>query len=272
MSTNNGYYVHTQGDRPHPNSLWPEPQHCIPQPSSQLSNSPYTVSTEAPQPFHSMGAVTGLSSDRILPTPVAARNYTSAQISQVDSVPVSTQDQRNSSCWTNETTTASHQALSQIEGHTIQEPSNGRRNTPYRIQDITYGQMATSEALSSNNNSSGLPLSCNETQLSPQTGTLEEGQQIPIRSNNRKVSRESLKSSPENTSLTYSYTGSLSGRSSQSRNASGQLSNGSLYLHTQSHVQRREPTSDDCSPDCSQCPSDSTRTSITSVSNTSSGY
>jgi hypothetical protein len=64
----------------------------------------------------------------------------------------------------------------------------------------------------------------------------------------------------------------MTGRSSQMRSTSGQLSNGSLYCRTQPMVTRREPVPEECSPDCSGCPTDSSRGSVVSISNTSSGY
>lgn len=270
MSTNNGYYVHGHGVRPHPGALWPDSQHCIPQPSSHLSPPAYTVGTEAPQLIQANGSAGNLPSDRILPTPVNARNFMHLPINAMESVPVLTPNQRNPSCWSSDNSTSTEQIQTGVGATGSQEEHSEGANTSYRIQGMTYGQLSLGEGLSTTSLPSSLPLPGNETQTAPTTTTTEE---LPSqRSSVCTVSRESLKAAPGSPSMRYGYKGPLSGRNSQVRSASGQLSNGTLYCQSQTMVPRRESPSDDCSPDCSSCQTESTRISVTSISNASSGY
>jgi len=270
MSASAGYYIHTQGVRPSPSSLWPDQQHCIPQQSSQLSNPAYTGPTDASQPFQTIGICSGPPPERILPTPIIARNYFSTQIPAIDNIAVPTHGQRNAVGWNTDTTTPAQQNPTQMDGSDAREQASERRNTGYRIQELPYDHMSLNESLAANSVPTLLPLVVSEVHSSPQEVTPEETQQqCPGMG---MASGESLKPNPESISVVYGYTGSVGGRISQLRSASGQLSNGALYCRTQNLVSRTERAPEDCSPDCSNCPTDSTRTSVVSMSTSSSGY
>lgn len=282
MTTANSYYVHAQNVRPHPGTLWPEPQQCMPQQSSHLPASAYTVTAEPPQPFYNAGLSGNLPSDRTLPTPISARSMAVPQTNPTDGFPVSSSTQRNSTFWSSDPATSAH---TQAEMNTNPEHSHDtRRNTSYSIQDLaSYNQMGMAEALPTTALLSPLPLSSTNQAHAPSTAAHDSQHQHQhhLRPSVRIVTShdQSPTSTSESTSVTYDYTGSLAGRGPQQqqqqlRSASGgHLSNGSLYCRTQSMLARREPAPDDCSPDCSGgCTTDSARASVTSISNTSSGH
>ncbi|KIX07692.1 uncharacterized protein Z518_02346 [Rhinocladiella mackenziei CBS 650.93] len=277
MSVGNGYYVHTQGVRPHLEMLWADPQHCMPQPTSQLPNSTFTVTSEAPQSFHTIGLSGNLPSDRILPTPITGRSFIPPPIISMDSIPLSTSNHRYHTYWTSETATSDQQVSAPVDPSASPDQSKETRDTSYTLQDMPYGQMSSGESLSTTAVSSGLPLTINETQPSPnRTITSPEEVQPQAQQTGpglrlRTVSQESLKSTPESTPMTYGYKGSVSGRISRLRNATGRLSSGSLYGRTQM-APRRNPTSDDYSHECSSYQTDSNRASVAPISNVSSGY
>ncbi|EXJ83596.1 hypothetical protein A1O1_07219 [Capronia coronata CBS 617.96] len=270
MSTTNAYYMHAQGVRPHHGSLWPEPQHCMPPANPQLPSSAYTTAAQAPQPVQTMMIAGHPPSDRILPTPISARGMVSTSATHMDNTPVSSSSQQDSTYWTGENTTPTHQSSTHVDTGATQEGPSERTTNSYRIQDMPYAQMGLNEALAPTSLSHSLAVPVNDAPASAIAHTPEDSH-IPNTSS-RPLSHESLKATPESTSGTYSYTDPMVGRSSQLRSASGQLSSGSLYCRTQAMVARREPAPDDCSPDCSSCQTDSTRTSVISIGNTSSRY
>ncbi|KAK4946104.1 hypothetical protein LTR10_014906 [Elasticomyces elasticus] len=274
MTTANGYYVHAQNVRPHPGTLWPEPQQCMSQQTSHLPSSAYTVTTEPPQPFYSAGLSGTLPSDRILPTPVSARSMVVPQPNSTDSLSASSSTQRNSTYWSSE----AHSLPPQVDMATNSQQSHeSRRNTSYGMQELaSYNQIGMGEALPSTTLLSALPLSANHHQTLTSGPATDDSQHQHSKVRTLSSHDQSPTSNPESTSVTYSYTGSLNGLGTQQQlrsASSGHLPNGSLYCRTQSMTSRREAAPDDCSPDCSGgCPTDSARASVTSISNTSSGY
>ncbi|EXJ87541.1 hypothetical protein A1O3_04501 [Capronia epimyces CBS 606.96] len=270
MSTTNAYYMHAQGVRPQHSVLWPEPQHCMPQAGSQLNNPAYAAATQGPQPVQALGIPGHSPSDRILPTPVSARSIVSSSVNPMDSTPDTSSSHRSSTYWTGENNTSTHQPTVQVDTGGARESSTERTNRSYRLQDMPYAHMGLNESLASTSLPQGLPVVVNEAQPSTTAGTPEESHAPNL--NSRNVSHDNLTATPENTSAGYSYTDPMAGRSSRLRSTAGRLSNGSLYCRTQNMVARREPAPDDCSPDCSSCQTDSTRTSVISMSNNQSGY
>jgi hypothetical protein len=270
MTTRNGYYVNPNGVRPQPGAIWPDHQQVLIQQSSNLSTTPYAQSTEAPQPFQSIGVATNLPSDRILPDPIRAPNYLAAAQPTTDTLTVPNQSQRSPGCWNNGAPTSIAHVNSQVEMDASRVQSSEQRNPPYRLQELAYGHLALNEALSSTPISNGLSTGIVEPQPTAPGLTTEDHHCQPP--SQRTVSQDSLRSASEGPSVSYGYTSAMSGRASQLRSTSGQVSAGLLYCRTQPVVSRRESGSDDCSPDCASCPTDSTRSSITSMSNASSGY
>lgn len=273
MSSTNAYCMHAQGVRPHYASLWPEPQHCIPQAGPQLNNPVYTA---APQPIQTMGVAGNPSSDRILPTPISARSIVPSSLHLMDSsTPVTSSGQQSSTYWTGESTTlTAHQTDAHMDTGGAQEPSSiDRTTTGYRIQDMPYAHVGLNETLVTTSLPHGLSLVVNDHAQPSATARNPEDSHLP-NTGSRTASHEtpSLKMSSETS--TYNYPDSMTGGTSQQlRGSSGRISNGSAYCRTPSMVvPRREPTSDDCSPDCSSCQTDSTRTSIVTIGNSSTEY
>ncbi|KAI1620967.1 hypothetical protein EDD37DRAFT_140042 [Exophiala viscosa] len=277
MTTANGYYVHAQNVRPHPGTLWPEPQQCMSQQTSHLPSSAYSVTTETPQPLYNGGLSGTLPSDRILPTPVSARSMAVPQTNSTDTLPVSSPTQRNSTYWS-----SAHHIPGQVDMATdSQQSHDNRRNTSYGMQDMaSYNHIGMGEVLPSTSLLSALPLSASHDQtLTSRTATDDSQHQHQHQHSKARavVSHDqSPTSTQESTSIAYSYTGSLSGRGTQQQQrsaSSSHFSDGALYGRTQPLVARRDTAADDCSPDCSGgCPTDSARASVTSISNTSSSY
>ncbi|OQV06060.1 Fungal Zn2-Cys6 binuclear cluster domain-containing protein [Cladophialophora immunda] len=269
MSTNNAYYIHGHGVRPHPGSLWPETQQYVPQPNAQATSTSYTMPNEAPQSFQTIGAGGSLPSDRILPQPISARSYIPTPASSVD-LPISAVSQRSQSYWNGDSATSVQQMSPQADSNGAQEQHNARENISYRVQDLTYGQMGLGEVLSATSVASGEQLVVNEAQPAVAT-TAPAEHTLSQHSSLSAVSHQSLKSSVEDHAATYGYKGSANGHSSQSMSASNQSFTGPFYGRAM--VPRPESGSDDCSPDCSSCQTtESTRTSITSINNTLSTY
>ncbi|OAL29042.1 hypothetical protein AYO22_02478 [Fonsecaea multimorphosa] len=269
MSTNNAYYIHGHGVRPHPGSLWPETQQYVPQPNSQASGASYSMPNETSQSYHTIGAGGNLPSDRILPQPINARSYIPTPASSVD-LPISAVSQRSQGYWNGDTASSVQQISTQVESNGAQEQHNARENVSYRVQDMAYGQMSLGEVLSASSVVSGEQLVVNEAQsAATTTGPTEDS--LSQHSSLGAVSHQSLKSTIEDHAATYGYKGSVNGHNSQPIRASSQSFTGSFY--GRAIVPQQEPGSDDCSPDCSGCQTtESTRTSVTSISNTSSTY
>ncbi|OAL26661.1 hypothetical protein AYO20_10002 [Fonsecaea nubica] len=269
MSTNNAYYVHGHGVRPHPGALWPETQQYVPQPNSQASGTSYTMPNEAPQSFQTMGAGGNLPSDRILPQPINARSYIPTPASSVD-LPVSAASQRSQTYWNGDGVTSVQQVSTPVEPSGGQEQHNSRENIPYRVQDMTYGQMSLGDVLSATSVASGEQLAVNEAQpavvtSAPTDDTLS--QHSPLGA----VSHQTLKSTVADHAVAYGYKGSVDGHNSQPMRAANQSFPGSFY--GRALVSQQEPGAHDCSPDFSGCrTAESTRTTAISLSNTSSKY
>lgn len=270
MTTRNGYYVNPNGVRPQPGAIWSDQQQTLIQQNTNMSTTTYAQSTETPQPFQSIGVATNLPSDRTLPDPIRAPNYLAAAPSTMDNLTVTNQIQRNTACWGNGTSTSTTNAGSQVEIGPSRVQTSEQRNAPYRLQELAYGHLALNEALSHTPIPEALSTGIVEPQPSGPASTSEDRNSQPP--SQRTVSQDSLRSAPEGPSVSYGYTSAMSGRPSQLRGTSGQVSTGLLYCRTQPTVSQRESDSEDCSPDCASCPTDSTRSSITSMSNTSSGY
>ena len=278
MSTTNAYYVNAQGIRPQPATVWSEHQQTLPQQSSHLPVSAYAVSTETAQPFHSLSAATCLPPDRILPHPARGSNYIAAATPSLDTLAIASQNQRSSYCWNNEAVASGQQLPTHLDVGGARDQSGERKPSSYRIQDLPYSHMTMSDALSTTPISNGLSTGVIEARTSPADSATEEAQSQ--RSTVRTVSSDSLRTSSENTSVAHGYTSAMAGRGLhpqqvRSRLGSGQLANGLLYCRTQQPVvpRREQGSSDDCSPDCTNCPTDSsTRSSFTSASNVSSTY
>lgn len=269
MNTRNGYYVNPNGVRPQPGAIWPDHQQTLISQSSNLSTT-YAQSTEAPQPFPSIGIATNLPSGKILPDPIRAPNYMAAAQPTIDSLTIPNQDQRTPACWNNGVSSSSAHVTSQVENDSGRIQSSEQRTTAYRLQELAYGHLTLNEALSNTPLSSGLTAGIVEPQPTA-SGSSTQDQHSQL-SSQRSISQESLRSTPEVPSVSYGYTSTMAGRTSQLRSTSGRISSGLLYCRPQTVVSRRESGSEDCSPDCSSCPTDSTRSSVTSMSNVSSGY
>ena len=86
----------------------------------------------------------------------------------------------------------------------------------------------------------------------------------------RTTSSEGQHDSPSATaSSSYGYTGVTPARTSQTRSASGQLSNGATYTRAQPSITRREGGTEECTADCTGCQASSNRASIASINNIS---
>ena len=260
MSTNNTYYVHAHGVRPHPTSLWPEPQQYVTQPTPQLPNTTYTMISE---PTQSFGIASNLPSDRILPQPFTARSSMPTLTSSID-IPISAVGRHSRGYWHGEKNTSVQQLPTPVEPNGSQEQALERGNMSYRVQEVSYGQTNSSESLPSMATSSGNYHLLNEPQPSASTAASEDA--TSHESALSLIPPESRKSGIESATTTYGY------RSSQLRSACDQLTPGPLYCRT-TMIPRRELGSDECSPDCSSCQTtESTRTSFTSsLSNAGSG-
>ncbi|EXJ61983.1 hypothetical protein A1O7_02415 [Cladophialophora yegresii CBS 114405] len=266
MATTNTFYMHGHGVRPHPSSLWPETQPCVSQPISQLTGIPYTMPHETAQSFQTIGIAGSLPSDRILPQPITARSYIPTPASSID-IPFSNPVQRTHSLWHNDTGTSVHQLPNPAEANSRQEQSTGRESVSYRLQDMTYNQANLNEALSVTPASAGNYLAVDESRRSTTTAPREDAtsQQSAL----GLITPGSQKSNTETSDVTYNYS-SMGSHLSQLGGASGELRPGALYCQT-TMLPQREAGSDDCSPDCTSCQTESTRTSFTSMTSTSSG-
>ncbi|KAJ9632895.1 hypothetical protein H2204_007463 [Knufia peltigerae] len=271
MSSASGYYVHTQNVRPHPGTLWSEQQNCLPQQNTSLSlsNPAFTVVSEPQQSYAATVALGSLSSDRILPTPFSARGTSSTHGSSLDSVPNSASTQRSSIYWSPDSVASTQHLPSQVDSDASQEHLDDRRNASYSLHDMSYSHMALGDSLSTDILPIGLSLTADVPHTSPPVVSAEG---LQAHQSRMQASRESPKSHSDNTSVTYGYTALMTGRSSQVRTTSSQLSNGALYCRSQPLVTRPESVPEGCSPDSSGCPMDSTRGSIATISNVSSGY
>ncbi|KEF57095.1 uncharacterized protein A1O9_07285 [Exophiala aquamarina CBS 119918] len=270
MASRNGYYVNPNGVRPQPGAMWSDQQQTPIQQNTNLPTTTYAQSTEAPLPFQSTGVASNLPSDRTLPDPIRAPNYLAAAQPTMDNLTIPNQSQRNSNGWSISASTSTTNMTSQVEIGAGRAQASEQRNTPYRLQELAYGHLALNEALSSTPLSEGLPTGIVEPQPSAPGSTTEDHHSQ--RPSQRILSQDNLRSASEAPSVSYGYTSAITGCTSQLRGTSGQVSAGLLYCSTQPTVSQRESGSEDCSPDCASCPTDSTRSSITSMSNASSGY
>ncbi|KIW70296.1 hypothetical protein PV04_02581 [Phialophora macrospora] len=182
-------------------------------------------------------------------------------------MPVSTPGQRTHNLWHSDTTTPIHQLPTPVDLNSRQDRSTGREGISYRLQEMTYDQTSLSEGLSVTPASSSNYLAINEAQPSNMTGPAEDA--TSRQSNLSLITPESQKSNAETNDITYNYN-SMSSHISQLRGPSGELRPGALYCQT-TMLPRREAGSDDCSPDCASCQTESTRTSFTSMTSTSTG-
>lgn len=276
MSTNNAYLVHGHGGRPHPSSLWPEPQHYLSQPTSQLTSTAYTMTHSTPQTFQPNGTAVNLPSDRILPQPFTARGYIPTPASSID-IPVSTPSQRSHSYWQSDSNNSVQQLPTPVEATSSQDQALERENVAYRLQELTYGQANLDESLGVTSVSSSNYLAVNEPQPLAVSVSASAADAAPVVQQHSGLSMvlgvaESQKNSGADASgLSYNYQSSMNGHASQMRNASSQLAPGGLYVRT-NMPSRQDLGSDDCSPDCTSCQTtESTRTSFTSISSVSGG-
>jgi hypothetical protein len=169
--------------------------------------------------------------------------------------------------WHSDISTPVHQLPTPVEANSRQEQSTGRESVSYRLQDMTYGQTNLSEGLSVTPASSGTYLAITEAPASNTTGPTEDA--TSRQSTLSLITPESQKSNAESIDITYNYN-SIGSHMSQLRGASGELRQGALYCQT-TMLPPREAGSDDCSPDCASCQTESTRTSFTSMTSTSTG-
>ncbi|KIW19155.1 hypothetical protein PV08_03448 [Exophiala spinifera] len=270
MSSASSYYVHTQNVRPHPGTLWSEQQSCLSQQNSSLSNPTFTVIPETQQSYAATAGFGNLPSDRILPTPFSARGTSSTHASSLDSVPNSASTQRSSMYWSPDSVASTQHIPSQVDSDADQEQLDDRRNASYSLNDMSYSHVALGDSLSTGILPVGLSLPA-DAPHTPPTVTSAEGLQAHQSLVQR--SRESPKSHLDNTPATYGYTALMTGRSSQMRSTSTQLSNGSVYCHSHPLLTRREALLDGCNPaDSSGCPVNPTRNPTTGISNVTSGY
>jgi len=270
MTARNTYYVNSNGVRPQPGAVWSDQQQTLIQQNTILPTTPYAQTTVAPQSFQPVGTATNPPSDRTLPDPIRAPNYLAAASSTMDNLTVTSQGQRNATCWGNGASTSAVSMSPQVDMAVSRAQPSEQRNTSYRLQELAYGQLVLNEALASTPISEGLPTGMIEPEPSALGSASEDHQSQPP--SQRTVSQESLSSGSEGSSVSYGYTSAIAGRTSQLRGTSSHVSAGLLYCRTQPTVSQRESGSEGCSPDCGSCPTDSTRSSITSMSNASSGY
>ncbi|EHY57280.1 hypothetical protein ABEF95_008339 [Exophiala dermatitidis] len=300
MSSTNAYYMHAQGVRPHHASVWTEPQQCMPQANPQLTSPAYAATPHAAPPLQTMGMIGNPPSDRILPTPISARNVLSASINHPgENTSTSGSGLHASTYWTGETgtNTSHHQSSASLDSTgAAQHPSSSERSnsaSSYRMHDMsTYSHMGIADSLATASIAHGLSVPVNDLQCSTaSTGTPEASQGGSSNSSTRTASHEhpSLKTraaaTPESLSgSTYDYTDTMAGRSNNNSHLRSAASSGahpsnsspvsSLYCRTQQNLvtRARGPAADDCSPDCSSYQSDSARVSVVSMGNQSSGY
>jgi hypothetical protein len=265
MSTTSSYYMHGHGVRPHPGTLWSETPQYLAQPASQLAGIPYSMPSETSQPFQLLGAGLNLTSDRLLPQPITTRSYMPTPAPSID-VPIPTAGGRHHNYWGSETTETAQQLPTPMEPSSNQAQALSRESIPYRLQDLPYGQTAVGERVAANSLPSSSYLSSNEPQSVSRTATADEA---PAHQTGLDISApQPQKSNTDGASISYNYLNSLS--SSQLQNGSLHLRPGPLFCQTEMLPRRSSGTgSEECSPDCTSSQTESTRTSLTSMTSTS---
>ena len=220
-----------------------------------------------------------LTSDRTLPNP-STRHYGHPTVSTIDrstldSLPMSAVSHRSSLGsslgWQTDTASSSSHISSQTSCSSIggsQDFGSERAPIHRQSQDLGYGYLgyANSPPCTLPSNSLSIMASDNQQpQSSLSTVTPELGPQRC-----RTVSSDGQHESPSGTApSSYGYTGVTGNRTSQTRTASGQLSNGATYTRAQPGITRRDAVPDECAADCSGCQSGSNRASIASINNLS---
>ena len=267
MSASSGYYVHGHGVRSQPSVLWPESQSYGSQPTSQLSGIPYSLAHEASQSFPGLGTGINLPSDRILPQPITARNYIPTPASSID-IPISTPGRRSHGFWHGEASTLLNPPQTPVELIPNQEHTIGRESVSYGVSDMAYSQANLNVGASAAEVSSGSYLTSIEPQHLPTSARVEDNPSEPSVSN--LITPEGPKLNTESSGMTYNYTTPVNNRTLQVRSVPGPPRPGPLYCQT-TMLPQREPSSVDCSPDCTSCQTESTGTSFTSITSTLAG-
>ena len=225
-----------------------------------------------------------LSSDRTLPNP-SARNYGAPAISSLDrspldSIPLSAVSHRSSLGsslgWQTDTASSSSQISCQTSCSSVggsQDYGTDRGPMHRDSQDLSYGYMGYSNSPHTTLPPNTLSSITNDTHSNQSSlSVINDGD--PSSQRCRTISSEGHHNdSPSATaSSSYGYTGATVARTSQTRTASGQLSNGATYTRAQPSITRRENAvgAEDCTGvDCSGCQTGSNRASIASINNLS---
>lgn len=277
ISASSGCYANSYVVRQQSGPMWSDSQQTLPQQGSQMSNQAYTVSNDASHsPLQALGITSNGPAERTLPAPtVRASAYMSAPVTNMDATLLTGSTDRQPTSWSNETSTTPPHLSNQVDNINDQDRVSERRSGAYRLQELAYGHIAMCDSLSATALQSHAPGTLNENS-NPSVEPVAQGPSQ--RTCRRTFSHDSPRSETENVAATYGYTNALAGRNLQVRSSSGHLSNGLLYCRTQPPVSRRESAPGDCSPgtvtsgDCSNCPTESARSSVTSISNSSSAY
>jgi hypothetical protein len=291
MTNGNPYLVNPYSTKSHANQMWAEQpsstnqsqsasqfmaaSYSLPSSDSLITyNNSASTSLKADLPYQAVSnqQPIALNGDRTLPTP-AARTYTSSTVSTLESLPMSALSHRSSigSGWQTEISSNS----SHISSHTSCSSAGGSQDfgadrpiTHRDSQDLTYSYIGYGNSPQSTLPSSGLSTVVNNNTQSSQAPlpmvSAELGSQRC-----RTVSNETSHESPGGVSSSYGYTGATVTRSSQTRTASGQLSNGETYTRANPSLTRRESAAEDFVADCSGCQPSSNRASIASINNMS---
>ncbi|RVX72725.1 hypothetical protein B0A52_04123 [Exophiala mesophila] len=276
ISASSACYANSYVVRQQSGSLWPDTQQPLSQQGSQMSNQTYAVPTDASQsPLQALGITSNRTAERTLPAPtVRASAYMPAPVTNIDATLLTSSTDRQSTSWSHDTSTTPPVLSSQVETANGQDHVSERRSAAYRLQELAYGHIPMCDDMSATGLQSHTPGTLHE-ETNP---SVEPPTQGSSRTCRRTFSHDSPRSGTDNVTASYGYTNGLAGRNLQVRSSSGHLSNGVLYCRTQPPVSRRESAPGDCSPgtvtsvDCSNCPTESARSSVTSISNSSSGY
>jgi hypothetical protein len=264
MSTNS-YHMHSYPVRPQPSTFWPEAQQNMPQPNTQLTSSAYNLTSELSHAYQG-----GMTADRTLPHPYAARTYMHTPASSID-IPVSTPGRRDQSYWNAEASSVVQQLPTPVEGPT-QEQISERMCLPYQATELSYGQLAMSEQQPTTTVATRTYYPTTDTQSAITSGSIStEHTVMPQQLSPSVVATERhARSRNSSAGMVYNCPPATS-LGPQLRSASGQMAAGPLYCRT-TMLPGSDASSDECSPDCSSCKTtESTRTASTSASSTSAG-
>ena len=303
MSNGNPYLVNPYTTKSNSSQVWPEQATSVthPQSTSQVMATGYALPSSdallaysgnqnsantALRSDHTLPHQTlsnqqppTLSSDRTLPNP-SVRTYLPSGGSSLDrtaleGLPLSAVSHRSSLGsslgWQTDTASSSSHLSSQTSCSSnggSQDFGTDRAPVHRDSHDMGYpylGYSCSPQAAHPSNTLDTITHDHQATQPSLHTAGADLGSQRC-----RTISSDGQHDSPSATaSSTYGYTGVTPARTSQTRTATGQLSNGATYTRAQPSITRREVGTDECAADCTGCQTSSSRASIASINNLS---